>query len=76
MQWAGLPEVEATWEPVNSYEVYHMFQLEDELFVEGGRMLWWARCISDFMGSAVVEARALCTVTIRARYDKPATTPP
>jgi len=36
--WAGLPESEATWEPVDAMrEAFPDFQLEDELFPEGGR---------------------------------------
>lgn len=38
VQWAGLPEAEATWEPVDSLRAAHPeFQLEDELFLNGGR---------------------------------------
>ena len=34
----GLPEVEATWEPIDTFrDAFPTFQLEDELFVEGGR---------------------------------------
>jgi hypothetical protein len=38
VQWAGLPASEATWEPVDAFRAAHpLFQLEDELFPEGGR---------------------------------------
>jgi hypothetical protein len=38
IQWASLPEDEATWEPIDTFrEAHHDFQLEDELFAEGGR---------------------------------------
>jgi hypothetical protein len=36
-QWAGLPEADATWEPVEEFRAaYPDFQLADELFVDGG----------------------------------------
>ena len=38
VRWAGLPDDEATWEPINTFREAHPdFQLEDELFAEGGR---------------------------------------
>ena len=38
VQWTGLPSAEATWEPLEAFhEAHPMFQLEDELFVDGGR---------------------------------------
>ena len=38
IQWDGLPDTEATWEPVEEFRgLFPAFQLEDELFVEGGR---------------------------------------
>ena len=38
IQWTGLPAVGATWEPVDAFrEAHPAFQLEDELFVDGGR---------------------------------------
>jgi hypothetical protein len=38
IQWTGLPAVDATWEPVDAFrEAHPAFQLEDELFVDGGR---------------------------------------
>jgi len=38
VQWMGLPSAEATWEPVDVFrEAHPTFQLEDELFVDGGR---------------------------------------
>jgi len=38
VHWSGLPEADATWEPVPNFkETYPEFQLEDELFLEGGR---------------------------------------
>jgi hypothetical protein len=44
VQWEGLSSTEATWEPVDAFRREHpSFQLEDELFIEGGEMLWWAR---------------------------------
>ena len=37
IQWAALPEDEATWEPLDEFRAeFPAFQLEDELFVEGG----------------------------------------
>ena len=38
VQWTGLPSAEATWEPLAAFrEAHPTFQLEDELFVDGGR---------------------------------------
>jgi len=38
VEWAGMPVSEATWEPVPAFrEAHPSFQLEDELFPEGGR---------------------------------------
>jgi hypothetical protein len=38
VEWAGMPVSEATWEPVPTFrEAHPSFQLEDELFPEGGR---------------------------------------
>jgi hypothetical protein len=49
IKWAGLPEAESTWEPVDAFrEAYPEFQLEDELFVDGG---------SDVMVGQVYERR-------------------
>jgi len=37
IQWVALPEDEATWEPLDEFRAeFPAFQLEDELFVEGG----------------------------------------
>jgi len=37
IQWDGLPDTEATWEPIEEFRaLFPAFQLEDELFVEGG----------------------------------------
>jgi hypothetical protein len=37
VEWAGMPVSEATWEPVPAFrEAHPSFQLEDELFPEGG----------------------------------------
>jgi formylglycine-generating enzyme required for sulfatase activity len=42
VQWANMPPSEATWEQVDEFHAAHpSFQLEDELFSEGGEMLWW-----------------------------------
>jgi hypothetical protein len=39
VQWAGQPPSEASWEDVPNFkEHYPQFQLEDELFIEGGEM--------------------------------------
>ena len=41
VEWSGLPTSDATWEPVPDFrEAYPSFQLADELFLEGGEMLW------------------------------------
>jgi len=38
IQWEGLPDADATWEPVEEFRaLFPAFQLKDELFVEGGR---------------------------------------
>jgi hypothetical protein len=38
IQWVNLPEADATWEPLDDFRArFPSFQLEDELFVEGGR---------------------------------------
>ena len=38
VHWAGMDAAEATWEPVDEFKtLFPDFQLEDELFVEGGR---------------------------------------
>ena len=40
VQWANMPASEATWESVEAFRAaYPSFQLEDELFAEGGEML-------------------------------------
>jgi hypothetical protein len=40
IQWHGLPAEEATWEQLQEFQdLYLAFQLEEELFVEGGEML-------------------------------------
>ena len=37
IQWVDLPEDDATWEPLEEFHTeFPAFQLEDELFVEGG----------------------------------------
>jgi hypothetical protein len=37
IQWEGLPDSDATWEPVEEFRsLFSSFQLEDEMFVEGG----------------------------------------
>jgi hypothetical protein len=36
--WVGMPTSEATWKPVEAFHASFLsFQLEDKLFVEGGR---------------------------------------
>jgi hypothetical protein len=38
IRWTNLPESEATWELLEDFRSrFPSFQLEDELFVEGGR---------------------------------------
>jgi hypothetical protein len=38
VQWATMPEAEATWEPVPAFRaLFPSFQLEDELFPKEGR---------------------------------------
>ena len=38
MQWEGLPEEEATWEPRAEFQQHYPdYQLEDELFAQAGR---------------------------------------
>jgi hypothetical protein len=50
IQWMHLPEADATWEPLDDFRArFPSFQLEDELFVEGGR---------DVMFGKVYERRA------------------
>lgn len=42
VQWEGLPDSDATWEPVAEFRrQYPFFQLEDELFAEEGRDVMW-----------------------------------
>lgn len=42
-----MPEADATWEPLDDLHAkFPTFQLEDELFIEGRVMLWWARFTS------------------------------
>ena len=49
VQWANMPASEATWEPVEAFRATHpSFQLEDELFLEGGR---------DVMGGQTYQRR-------------------
>jgi hypothetical protein len=44
IQWDGMPSSEATWEPVDQFrQTFPVFQLEDELFVEGGRDVVYSR---------------------------------
>jgi transcriptional regulator GlxA family with amidase domain len=39
-----MPSSEATWEPVDQFrQTFPVFQLEDELFVEGGRDVVYSR---------------------------------
>lgn len=38
VQWEALPDADASWEPLEDFKHhYPSFQLDDELFVEGGR---------------------------------------
>ena len=38
IKWHSLPDEDATWEPLQEFQDhYPTFQLDDELFVEGGR---------------------------------------
>jgi hypothetical protein len=40
IQWESLPEADATWEAVDDFRArFPSFQLEDELFLQGGAML-------------------------------------
>jgi hypothetical protein len=56
VQWEDMPPAEATWEPVEAFRAAHPdFQLEDDLFAEGGEMLWSARSIR---GGRSVAVRA------------------
>jgi hypothetical protein len=56
VEWAGMPVSEATWEPVSAFrEAHPSFQLEDELFPEGGEMLWSARHMHAEPRSKVAE---------------------
>ncbi|WVZ58041.1 hypothetical protein U9M48_008353 [Paspalum notatum var. saurae] len=44
VQWESLPSSAATWEDVEVFQKrYPLFQLEDELFAEGGRDVMWGR---------------------------------
>jgi hypothetical protein len=44
VHWKGEPAVSATWEDADSFiDRYPLFQLEDELLVEGGRDVMWGR---------------------------------
>jgi hypothetical protein len=48
IQWAGMSTSEATWEPVDQFRTsFPTFQLEDELFVEGGGLKATARTRRD-----------------------------
>jgi hypothetical protein len=49
IQWADMADSEATWELVDDFKSrFPNFQLEDELFLEGGgEMLWWGTSTSD-----------------------------
>lgn len=52
-----MPETDATWEPADAFRAeYPSFQLEDELFHDGGEMLWWATSIRGG-GKAVTRSR-------------------
>jgi hypothetical protein len=56
IQWANMPASEATWEPVDTIrEVFPSFQLEDELFRQGGEMLWWVGHIRGGTGPPVAD---------------------
>ena len=47
VQWEGLPEEEATWEPREEFSQHHPdYQLEDELFAQAGRDVMTGRSYS------------------------------
>jgi len=57
----GLPEAEATWEPVDTFHgAFPTFQLEDELFVEGGRDVMVGVVYVSARGRDVCRGRERC----------------
>jgi hypothetical protein len=66
VQWEGMDSANATWEPLDAFRAAHpSFQLEDELFVEGGEMLWSAKSIQGARRGRPNSRLSACSSRIR-----------